>query len=282
VLEAETGQGQPTPTYGSAGSGSYAAPPPAQADPSNGLSTAPSAAPSTGGTPVVEKPPAVAPSGPPELSSSKINVRGQSRSIGYFLFGASITAIVVSLLVMGMKSQKAAAIGQLQREYDSEIQTRLSDKIFQDQEKKVKEIGGQVTVLKSALADRVMFSKFFTELEKVTYKKARFTNIAASKENVVTLTGTVADFVDLSKTILALKTSTVFQEVDLTSVEVDKEKNTINFSVQIKLDPSLLKIEGVKSQATETAATAGGTTASSSEPTANISTTDTVVPSSSP
>ncbi len=171
-------------------------------------------------------------------------------SVGYFLFGASLAAIVATLGLMALKAQRASAVAQTRASYDSEVQSQLNNKKFQEQEKKVNAIGQQVNLLKKSLADRVMFSQFFSELEKVTYKKAQFTSVSANNESVVTIEGSVVDFYELSKTLKALKTSTGFESVELANVTVEKEKGKIQFSVQIQLKTDLLR-PPVKSASTQ-------------------------------
>ena len=100
-----------------------------------------------------------------------------------------------------------------------------------------------------------MFSKFLAELEGATDKKAPFTARSATSDSAVTLTGEVADFYDLSKTITALKASKNFQKIELTSVEIDPEKKTVIFGIQIQLNASLLKpVSSAKSTPTGSAA----------------------------
>jgi len=255
VLEAETG-----PSHGAApaeaGGVSYVAPaPPMGASPPAALPSTPEPAPEPVPVPQVSPPPAppalemprpspfggAAPPTQPPARGEKITPRATAQSVGYFLFGASLAAIVASLGLMALKAQRTVAVSQAQTSYATDVQARLKDKIFQEEEARVQAIGSQVNLLKKSLVDRVMFSKFLAELEGATYKKAHFTAISANSDSAVTLTGEVADFYDLSKTITALKGSKNFQKIELTSVEIDPEKKTVVFGIQIQLDDSLLK-----------------------------------------
>lgn len=226
--------------------GSLAAPAPAPLS-----ASAPSPAPTPPPAPLpseIPKPPSVPqpprqftmPPKPPRASEA-VGLRQKTQSVGYFLFGASLAAIVATFGLMAMKAQRASAVSQTRASYEAEVQSQLDNKKFKEQETKVNAIGQQVNLLKKSLAERVMFSQFFSELEKVTYKKAQFTSVSANNENVVTIEGSVADFYELSKTLKALKTSVGFESVELANVTVDKEKSKIQFSIQIQLKVDMLK-----------------------------------------
>jgi len=267
VLEAETGPSQAAAPAGTGGV-SYVAPtPPMGASPPPAPLSAPELSPEPVPAPQVSPPSAPPAPETPRPSQfgvtpptqpakgEKIIPRGSAQSVGYFLFGASLAAIVASLGLMALKAQRTVAVSQAQASYETDIKARLNDKVFKDQEEKVQAIGNQVNLLKQSLADRVMFSKFLAELEGATYKKARFSAISANSDSAVTLSGEVADFYDLSKTITALKASKNFQKIELTSVEIDPEKKTVIFGIQIQLNASLLKpVSSAKSTPTGSAA----------------------------
>lgn len=173
-------------------------------------------------------------------------------------FGAFVVGFVIaSLLVTGaayfLKSQHQATLAQKEQEYENEIQGTLKSKRFIAQKELVSNTGQQVTALKKAIAEKIKLSQFLTKITSAAYKQAQWTSFRLAEEKIV-ISGTVANFTELAKTIAAFKNLTELSNVALTSATLDPEAQKVKFTLEANLSKEAPSAQE-KTPAAESAAT---------------------------
>lgn len=156
------------------------------------------------------------------------------------VLGLSLGIVILTAGLFFLKAVKGSQLKQAEAEYQQDVEELMSAPAFKKQEEEVDKVGLQVETLKKTLADRDYYSKFLDEIPQVTFKYAQFSNLAVGEEGEVTVEGRTETFVDLARTLAAFRASSDFQEVTLTSANLDTENKLVTFSFKFKLAPQAL------------------------------------------
>lgn len=186
------------------------------------------------------QPPLKKPEPVSQLKTKEVIIAERGGSFRYFIISICVVTIVSSLLVAYLQAAKAAAASQMEEKYQTEVAPTLDSTLFTQKETAVNNVGEQVASLQSSLAQRIYFSPFFTELERVTYKDVRYTKVVVNSEGEVAIEGVASSFTALAKASDALGTSSKFTSVELVSAEKQAD-GQVFFVIAVALDPTLFK-----------------------------------------
>jgi len=174
-----------------------------------------------------------------QLITPKVEIETTGLGIKRFLVSLSIVIIVGSLFVYYLQTAKGSAANQAEAKYKAGVGATLDSPQFVNQEKAVQQVGSQVAYLQSALAQRTLFSRFFTELNKITYQHVRLTKVVVNNQGQVSIEGVAPSFYDLAKETDALKGSAQYAQVELMAAEKQPDGQVL-FTMAAKLNKSAL------------------------------------------
>ncbi|MDH4358529.1 MAG: hypothetical protein OEV37_01080 [Candidatus Berkelbacteria bacterium] len=185
-----------------------------------------------------------------EIGSATKKAGSKEEAAAYFIIGLFLACIVSMIAVFALMKSKEAKISNLEEQIQNEVTGPLKE--LESEEKEVASVLGQIETLTSALTERVKYASLINDLKSNLYKKSLWGQFSFQKDTAA-ITGTVDSFEDLAKTVSVYKKMKGAQDVQLTGVSVNAETKKIDYSLTIKLDMSLYKINGAKPQATATA-----------------------------
>lgn len=203
-----------------------------------GINARPNQAPGLGMPPMPQVPPQ---NGTPmgQLKIEEIKVEEKGSGVKYFIISFAAALILGSLVVLYLQSAKGASANQAEAKYNSQIKSVLDSSSFKKQDTEVQKVGSQVASLKTSLAQRIIFSKFFKELDKVSYKNVKLTRVLINKEGQVSIEGVAPSYYDLAKEIDGLHSSNQFKKVELYSAE-KQTSGQVNFVIAVEINKNLL------------------------------------------
>lgn len=134
-------------------------------------------------------------------------------------------------------NKKIMALEQENANTDLEISKTEKDRL------KAIALQSRIKGLDLLLDQHIFWSEIFKELEKVTYKQAKFSGLEGDEgEQRIIVSGEVASYEDLAKLILGLKTSGQIKDVTLeNSALASGEEQVYSFSLELKFDPKILQ-----------------------------------------
>ena len=158
----------------------------------------------------------------------------------------TVAVVLLTILATGaayfLKSRYQALVNQRKQEYQDEIQTVLESKRFQEQKELVLATGRQIERLQEALNKRILLSSFLSKLSEKTFSGAQWESFRLAEEKI-SISGNVANFVDLAKVVIAFRQIEELSDVSLVSATLDPESQTVKFSVQASFDKSAFAVK---------------------------------------
>lgn len=155
-----------------------------------------------------------------------------------------IGVVLITALTYFFIAIQNSRLQNLATSYDSEVKTPLA--AMKEGEEEVFARADQITTFKQSLSNLVLWSELLKELTSTTYKKAKFTALNVSEAGEIKVDGEADNFIDLGKTIQAVKASKRFKEVELSSTGINADSGKVNFSLGFKINLQSLTKEQLK------------------------------------
>lgn len=158
----------------------------------------------------------------------------EQEKAAYFIFGLTIAVVLTSIFTMIMVVSKSSQINSLDSQINEQVTIPLNN--LAKERKQVTSISSQLDVLKTALSSRINYQKILSVLAKNTYSKTKWVGFDYSDDKIV-LTGLADDFAGVSKSVSAIKAASGVESAELTSVNINKENQSIEYAIAIKFNP---------------------------------------------
>lgn len=156
---------------------------------------------------------------------------------------AAIIAVIVPLLIITLgygaivllQNDLKARMAAKQMEFN-DLQKQIGD--FVSQEEKNNEVAGRVSAIKKLLDEKIIWSNFFSYLEKYTLDGVYFTDLTADTSGVLTLPGVADDYEVLAQQLAAFRDADDFiSRVKLVNAQLVSEgkAGVVGVSFQLRV-----------------------------------------------
>lgn len=165
-----------------------------------------------------------------DLSASR---ERSDEAVSYFIIGLSLAVIASIIFLLTYTSSKKSQIETYDEQIKNEVTTPL--KTLEKEEGELSNISSQIDLLAASLSKRTKYSAILSDLAANQYKKSRWTGFNIKDGNLI-IKGQADNFIDVAKSITAMKRLNSIKSIKLTNVNLDQDSKKIDFTVEAKAD----------------------------------------------
>jgi len=156
----------------------------------------------------------------------------------YFILAALLGIFILAVVYFGLIFY-GRTVAQQNQEIDEQLQlVESSLKKYQDKEKEAATLSYSIEAVQAVLERHIYWSKFFSQLEKVTLADVYYQSVGIADNGLVNLSGSADSFTTVARQYLVFQeNSDIFPEFVISSISGSEE--VVNFNVALTLAPSV-------------------------------------------
>jgi len=153
-----------------------------------------------------------------------------------------LSVILVLLLLAGgglmfMKSNVTSQIDVINQS-NTNLQTQITSTQASLEEAKI--FQAQMENVEALLERHISIGSLMSEIERMTYRQAKYLTLAAGNDGLVHVEGQAASYADLGRLLLGLSTSSNFSDVKLLStVPANDGTRVYGFVIELRVAPTV-------------------------------------------